>query len=380
MKWIGQHIWSLVSRFRSDVYLEKLTSTHETSVLVADSNGKVSRRLTVGGGDITGVSVTTDSGGGSKAEYGIGNADFSVLGANGVGVTNSSATITVAAVPGEIDHDSLNNFVAAEHVDWAGASAGTIHSSNVPTLNQDTSGTAAGLSVRLPIGVGGTGQSTAQAAINALAGSTGNGRFLRGNGTNVVMSGISASDLGDRYSTSYLVFLCDTDAFVSNQYITVSGTGISNHAWNTDTDLDYTGANARTIGHADAHISMNAIMLTASIIIPQACQLMGFYAIARNEISGNAGPAPFGFGIFHTAEANVNFGSAIANVTGNNTILRAYGISPDTGNEKKHQKIDAMLATPFDLAEGDVLTPTAWGATGDQVKGTITLVLRTLVE
>tara|TARA_B100001250_G_C19814088_1_gene797303 strand:- start:1776 stop:3716 length:1941 start_codon:yes stop_codon:yes gene_type:complete len=81
-------------------------------------------------GDITGVTITTDSGGGSAASDTSGSADFSILGSNGVGVTNSGTTITAQAVPGEIDHDSLNNFVANEHIDWTGSSAGTIHSSN----------------------------------------------------------------------------------------------------------------------------------------------------------------------------------------------------------------------------------------------------------
>ena len=114
-----------------------------------------------------------------------------------------------------------------------------------------------------------------------------------------------------KYSTSYIPFLCDTDAFVANQYITVSGNGISNHAWNVDTDLDHTGANARTIGHADAHLTLNANHLTASIIIPQACQLMGFYAVARNEVSDTG----FGFGIFHTTEANAGSGKRYYNTS-----------------------------------------------------------------
>ena len=42
---------------------------------------------------------------------------------------NSSGVIQVAT-QGTVDHDSLANFVAAEHVDWAGASAGTIHATN----------------------------------------------------------------------------------------------------------------------------------------------------------------------------------------------------------------------------------------------------------
>ena len=95
-------------------------------------------------GDITGVSITTDSGSGSKAEDTGGSADFSILGSSGVGVTNSSNTITAVAVPGEIDHDSLLNFVAAEHYRWDTDISGTatINAANIPTLNQDTTGEA----------------------------------------------------------------------------------------------------------------------------------------------------------------------------------------------------------------------------------------------
>jgi hypothetical protein len=45
------------------------------------------------------------------------------------------------------------------------------------------------------VNVGGTGQTTAQAAINALAGATTSGQYLRGNGTNVVMAAIQAGDV-----------------------------------------------------------------------------------------------------------------------------------------------------------------------------------------
>jgi len=47
----------------------------------------------------------------------------------------------------------------------------------------------------LPISKGGTASITAQSAIDALAGSQTNGQYLRGNGTNVVMSAIQAIDL-----------------------------------------------------------------------------------------------------------------------------------------------------------------------------------------
>ena len=42
MKWIGQHIYDLIARFRSDVYFENLSETEETRGLVVDADGKVS--------------------------------------------------------------------------------------------------------------------------------------------------------------------------------------------------------------------------------------------------------------------------------------------------------------------------------------------------
>jgi hypothetical protein len=104
-------------------------------------------------GDITGVTITTDSGVGTKASDTAGSADFSMLGTSGVGVTNSGATITVTSVPGEIDHDSLQNFAANEHFTQANITtvgtigtgvwnATAIAANKVATLNQDTTGTA----------------------------------------------------------------------------------------------------------------------------------------------------------------------------------------------------------------------------------------------
>ena len=49
MKWIGQYIHDLITRFRSDVYLEELATTTETNVLVVDSDGKVSKSTSISG-------------------------------------------------------------------------------------------------------------------------------------------------------------------------------------------------------------------------------------------------------------------------------------------------------------------------------------------
>ncbi len=56
------------------------------------------------------------------------------------------------------------------------------------------SGNTIGLSGPVSLANGGTGQTTAQAALNALAGAQTSGQYARGNGTNVVMSAIQAGD------------------------------------------------------------------------------------------------------------------------------------------------------------------------------------------
>ena len=130
MKWIGQQIYDLISRFRNDVYLEDISTGTIASGgnLGLDSNNKIVKAtIASGSGDITEVNITTDSGSGSKASETSGSADFSILGSNGVGVTNSGSTITAVAVPAEIDHDSLNNFDANEHFTQANiTTVGTI--------------------------------------------------------------------------------------------------------------------------------------------------------------------------------------------------------------------------------------------------------------
>tara|TARA_R110002020_G_scaffold156810_6_gene339065 strand:+ start:8859 stop:10769 length:1911 start_codon:yes stop_codon:yes gene_type:complete len=50
MKFIGQYIQQLIARFRADVYLESLSDTSETGVLVVDSAGKISKNAGISSG------------------------------------------------------------------------------------------------------------------------------------------------------------------------------------------------------------------------------------------------------------------------------------------------------------------------------------------
>jgi hypothetical protein len=66
-------------------------------------------------------------------------------------------------------------------------------SSNNPAWSQIN--LANGVTGTLPIANGGSGATTAQGGMNAFAGAVTSGQYLRGNGTNVVMSSIQAGDV-----------------------------------------------------------------------------------------------------------------------------------------------------------------------------------------
>lgn len=80
------------------------------------------------------------------AEMGIG-AEVNDLTAAVTWANVPDANITVGSVTqhvASIDHDALLNFLTAEHVDWAGASAGTVHITNfaaLQNLSEDASPT-----------------------------------------------------------------------------------------------------------------------------------------------------------------------------------------------------------------------------------------------
>lgn len=100
---------------------------------------------------------------------------------SGISITNGSGSITIAATGGSGTVTS---------VDVSGGTTGLSFSGGPVT----SSGTIT-MAGTLGIANGGTGQVTQQAAINALAGAQTSGYYLRGNGTNVSMSAIQAGDV-----------------------------------------------------------------------------------------------------------------------------------------------------------------------------------------
>jgi len=106
-------------------------------------------------GDITGVTIITDSGSSSKmSDTGL-SADFSILGATGVGVTNSGNTATVTAVPGEIAITGLSGYAAGTY-----ANASSVGASGIVTVGTISSGEWGSGATTIAVASGGTGVTT----------------------------------------------------------------------------------------------------------------------------------------------------------------------------------------------------------------------------
>jgi len=88
----------MFQKWLNKIRLKGLPTKTDNNVLVVDNNGDIG--INTGfdaSADITGVTIETDSGSGSKASDTGGSADFRLQGGEGIDVTNSTTTITVAA-------------------------------------------------------------------------------------------------------------------------------------------------------------------------------------------------------------------------------------------------------------------------------------------
>ena len=106
MKWIGQHIWSFISRFRADVYLENIAdhgSDPDRFLTIDSTTGKVSYRTgaevlsDIGGAssssDVTGITITADDAG--TATDTSGDLAITITGGEGIDTTASGSTVTI---------------------------------------------------------------------------------------------------------------------------------------------------------------------------------------------------------------------------------------------------------------------------------------------
>jgi hypothetical protein len=136
------------------------------------------------------TAVSAPLGGTGQTSYAVGDILFADTGTSlaklaGVAVGNALISGGVAAAP------SYGKIGLATHVD------GTLPIANGGTGSTSTTfvNLTTNVTGTLPIANGGSGATTAQGGMNAFAGAVTSGQYLRGNGSNVVMSTIQAGDV-----------------------------------------------------------------------------------------------------------------------------------------------------------------------------------------
>lgn len=170
-----------------------------------------------------------------------------------------------------------DGYAVPRNMTMASGTTLSVQTVNAPTLsasspvftdgskNLTTTGTVSlstQVSGTLAIGNGGTGATSQQTAINALAGAVTSGQYLRGNGTNVLMSAIQAGDVPtlNQNTTGTAAGLSSTLA------VTSGGTGqttytdgqllIGNSVGNTLTKATLTAGSGISITNGNGSISI----------------------------------------------------------------------------------------------------------------------------
>jgi hypothetical protein len=195
--------------------LAKATLTAGSGISITNGSGSISIAATGSGTvtSVTGTSPVVSSGGTTPAislaaSYGDTQNPYASKTANYVLASpDGSAGVPTFRAIVATDIPTLNQNTTGTAANITATSNATLTtlsvlslpysqlSGTVPTWNQNTTGTASNVTGTVALANGGSGQTTAQLAMNAFAGAVTSGSYLRGNGTNVVMSTIQAADV-----------------------------------------------------------------------------------------------------------------------------------------------------------------------------------------
>jgi hypothetical protein len=213
---------------------EKANLTAGTGISV--SNGAGSITVTNSGVTSavagTGISVSSGTGAVTITNTGV----TSVTGTSPVSSSGGATpAISLAASYGDTQNPYASktaNYVLAAPNGSAGAPTfRAIVAADIPTLNQNTTGTASNVTGTVAIANGGTGQTTATAAFDALAPSqtSNSGKYLTTNGTTTSWATVSATGTVTSVAATVPAFLSITGSPITSSgtlAISLSGTAL----------------------------------------------------------------------------------------------------------------------------------------------------------
>ena len=262
---------------------------------------------------------------------------------------NNSGVIQVAT-QGTIDHDSLANFVANEHIDWTTDQGGTnIHAGNYNNtqLTNEEVRSAAG---------------TASTSATGLVELATDGEIDTGTDTAraVTPSGLK-SHLDSRFTYQYITFIGNAD--IATNWAIPGTNGPFTHNYNTDTGVNGTSVGSTTFANARAK--------QQGFVVPfDSAVLVGFYGMIRNNTANNQGA----LGLFHSTYAT--FG---AKTTTSTFTLQAYAAADQTGGagtsyQGQCKAVD--LSRSLDLTAGDIIVPAILQAS-EKAYAQFTIVIKT---
>ena len=269
--------------------LVKLTNPSAISFLRVNADNTISSldaptfRTAIGAGTSSTTGTVTSVGG---------TGTVSGLTLSGTVTTSGDLTLggTLSVTASNFASQTANTVLAAPNGTAGTPTFRTLAAADIPTLNQNTTGTASNVTGTVAIANGGTGVTTRQEAIDALAGAVTSGQYLRGNGTDVVMSAIQAGDVP-----------------TLNQNTTGSAGSV---------------ANALTIGTGLSGTSFNGSSAVTVAIDSTVATLTGSQTLTNKTISGSSNTlSNIGNGSLTNSSITVN-GSAIS-LGGSATITAA---------------------------------------------------------
>jgi hypothetical protein len=197
------------------------------------------------------------------------------IGTVGSGAITSSSTVSGTTLTASTAHDTSGSGV------YKVASTTVIDASRNLTNIGSVSASSMSLSTALSITNGGTGQTTAQAAINSLVGGTTNRAFLRGDGTNVSMSAIQAADVPtlNQSTTGSAGSLSTT--FTGNYILYGQGTGVPAFSSNLTFTSNILTCSNDVVAYSDRNIKTDIEPILDAL---SKVSRIGGYTFTRTDI------------------------------------------------------------------------------------------------